>query len=152
MAYLVKPDLDEMYYRAKLYASSNTMNGNTEAFPKEEWESFYRQNVECDPKDRFYRYQYCPDCADFTGELGWVHNKAKKRYELFIRIQYERRNDGYGKDGIENLLKAARKNGITKLYAVVSKDNKAAGFFEHIGMHKEPDEGNSFVFSKATEA
>lgn len=76
MAYLVKPELSELNYRRKLHESALTMSDlrGAEAFPKEEWSTFYNRYIEADPKEFLYRYIFCPSCNDFVGEVQWKYD------------------------------------------------------------------------------
>lgn len=148
MAYLVKPELNELNYRRKLHESALTMSdlGGAEAFPKAEWSSFYNRYIEADPKEFLYRYIFCPSCNDFVGEAQWKYDTEKQRYEIQIIVEHSLRLEEYGRKGIALLEKEAKEYGIDALYACTDRKNPAVGFFEHLGKKKAEEDQDTVTF------
>ena len=127
MLTLVKPNIDDLWFREKLMADEDTMSynakwGGTIPFPKEEWESWYDAWVKNPDNRRYYRYLMNSD-NEYVGEIAYHYDRQRDIYICDVIILSKYRNQGYGTEGIQQLCKAAKTNGISVLYDDIAADN-----------------------------
>ena len=81
MLTLVKPNIDDLWFREKLMADEDTMSynakwGGTIPFPKEEWESWYDAWVKNPDNRRYYRYLMNSD-NEYVGEIAYHYDRQR---------------------------------------------------------------------------
>jgi GNAT superfamily N-acetyltransferase len=143
MPELIRPELNELSFLSKMLGSRRTMDwcGSTISFPKDKWADFYKEYVEADPKDKFFRLIYCPGCNDFVGAVCYQWNQEFSRYDLGLLIDAGKRFCGYGRWALEAIKKTAAKSGISSLWVTIQKNNTAIDFLEKYGFVKEKEDG-----------
>ena len=133
------PKLDDLWFREKLLADSNTMSynhhwGGTIQFPKEDWASWYDYWIINNDNERYYAY-LVNDNNEFVGEIAYHFDG--KYYIADIIVYAEYRCKGYGQEGLSLLCKKALENGIKELYDDIAIDNPATKLFLKNGFVEE---------------
>lgn len=127
---LIRPAKDEMIFRTTLYERLHNWNFGTRpySFAREDWDTFYRDYVEADPRERFYRYYYCETCGVFVGEIWW--EKANDGiYDLHILVERDMRGCGYGTRMLEEVETEARRQNIHTFRIQLLPENPYEVFF-----------------------
>ena len=133
MLTLVRPTLEDLWFREKLLADEETMSynarwGGTIPFPKEKWESWYERWVRNPGANHYYRYLMNPD-NEYVGEIAYHYDKARSIYLCDVIVLAQYRNRGYGTDALQQLCTAAKSNGISVIYDEIAADNPAYTLF-----------------------
>ena len=133
------PKLDDLWFREKLLADSNTMSynhhwGGTIQFPKKDWASWYDYWIINNDNERYYAY-LANDNNEFVGEIAYHFDG--KYYIANIIVYAEYRCKGYGQEGLSLLCKKALENGIKELYDDLAIDNPAIKLFLKNGFVEE---------------
>ncbi|MCR5101961.1 MAG: hypothetical protein K6B41_11450 [Butyrivibrio sp.] len=84
MLTLVKPNIDDLWFREKLMADEDTMSynakwGGTIPFPKDEWEAWYDAWVKTADNRRYYRYLMNSD-NEYVGEVAYHYDRQRDIY------------------------------------------------------------------------
>ena len=135
------PKLDDLWFRQKLLADPETMSynahwGGTIAWPKEEWSDWFSYWVINHENQRFYRYLQ-NDSGTFVGEIAYHLDRELNIYIADIIVYAPYRHQGYGLEGLNLLLKAAKDNGINIIYDNIAIDNPAIALFKKVGFYEE---------------
>lgn len=149
---LITPEKDELNYRKEILSRKRNMafSHRTFDFRESDYDSFYKEWIQADPKERMYRYLYCDECGYSVGEAFYQHNHEKSRYELMILVEYDAREEGYGTEGLALMEEEGRKNRIDSFTCSVLPDNaKAISFLEHHGFALQGKEDSSLIYKKA---
>lgn len=138
---LIKPKLDDLYFRQELLADEETMSynrawGGTIPFPKEKWREWYDFWLINNGTDRFYRYLQKCDTLEFVGEIAY-HRNPSNQFTANVIVLSKFRGNGYGRIGLELLCRAAKRNGIGTLYDDIPIDNSAIKMFINSGFAEE---------------
>ena len=133
MLELIKPEIEDMWFRESFMADEATMSynakwGGTIPFPKERWESWYDAWVRNPGKEHFYRYLRNED-NEYVGEIAYHYDSERDIYICDVIIVAKYRNRGYGSEGIRLLCESAKANGIAVLYDDIAADNPAHKLF-----------------------
>lgn len=116
--------------------SYNDAWGGIVDFPENRWEAWYKTWVSIADK-RFYRYLLRKETGEFVGEIAYHFDDSKGIYLISIIIDFDKRNKGFGKMGLDLLCRAAKKNGISTLYDSIAKNNPAVKLFLNNGFEVE---------------
>ncbi len=141
MLELIKPELEEMYFRESLMTDEETMSynakwGGTIPFPKDIWNSWYDAWVRNPGKDRFYRYLQNEE-KEYVGEIAYHYDEPRDIYICDVIVLAKYRNRGYGSEGIKLLCQAAKANGISILHDDIAADNPSYKLFLKNGFEIE---------------
>lgn len=141
MLTLITPNIDDLWFREDLMADEDTMSynakwGGTIPFPKDEWESWYDAWVRNSEGKRYYRYLMNSD-NEYVGEIAYHYDRQRDIYICDVIILAKYRNRGYGSEGIRQLCKAAKINGISVLYDDIAVDNPSYKLFLKNGFEIE---------------
>lgn len=133
MIKLVKPTLEDMWFRKSLMADEKTMSynakwGGTIPFPKEEWEQWYEVWVRNSGQEHFYRYLHDEEMG-FVGEIAYHYDRTRDIYICDVIVMAKYRNNGFGSEGIKLICDAAKENGVTVLYDDIAADNPSYKLF-----------------------
>ncbi len=119
---LYKPKLEELNYRMNLMSDPQTMSYNKDLdldfegyhkdtgcidFPRDTWKTWYDYWMEAEPT-RFYAYLKVKD--QLVGEVALRYVEAQGAHMINIIIDSRHRGKGYGKEGLQLLLKVAFKD------------------------------------------
>lgn len=134
MLKVVKPELEDLWFRESMMADIETMSyndawGGTISFPKEDWEEWYTLWVRNSGQERYYRYLKDDANKVFVGEISYHFDKLRNIYICDVIIKAEFRKQGFGTQGIQLLCKAAKANGVEALYDNIAADNPSAHLF-----------------------
>ncbi len=134
MLKVVKPELEDLWFRESMMADVETMSyndawGGTIPFPKEDWEEWYTLWVRNSGQERYYRYLKDDANKVFVGEISYHFDKLRNIYLCDVIIQAEFRRQGFGTQGIQLLCEAAKANGIKALYDDIAADNPSTHLF-----------------------
>ena len=134
MLKVVKPELEDLWFRESMMADIETMSyndawGGTIPFPKEDWEEWYTLWVRNSGQERYYRYLKDDANKVFVGEISYHFDKLRNIYICDVIIKAEFRKQGFGTQGIQLLCKAAKANGVEALYDNIAADNPSAHLF-----------------------
>ena len=134
MLKVVKPDLEDLWFRESMMADIETMSyndawGGTIPFPKEDWEEWYTLWVRNSGQERYYRYLKDDANKVFVGEISYHFDKLRNIYICDVIIKAEFRKQGFGTQGIQLLCEAAKANGVEVLYDDIAADNPSAHLF-----------------------
>ena len=134
MLKVVKPELEDMWFRESMMADIETMSyndawGGTIPFPKEDWEEWYTLWVRNSGQERYYRYLKDDANKVFVGEISYHFDKLRNIYICDVIIKAEFRKQGFGTQGIQLLCEAAKANGVEALYDNIAADNSSAHLF-----------------------
>ena len=134
MLEVVKPELEDLWFRESMMADIETMSyndawGGTIPFPKEDWEEWYTLWVRNSGHDRYYRYLKDDANKVFVGEISYHFDKLRNIYLCDVIIKAEFRKQGFGTQGIQLLCEAAKANGVEALYDNIAADNSSAHLF-----------------------
>lgn len=139
--FIYKPKLDDLRFRQKLMEDKKTMAYNekwdgTISFPKECWESFYKNSILCDEKKFFYGFLTTKD-GEFVGDIGFRFDEERNIYIVHLLILYDYRNRGYGTMGLKLICEKAKSIGIKVLHDDIAIDNPSVNLFLKNGFTKE---------------
>lgn len=134
MLKVVKPELEDLWFRESMMADIKTMSyndawGGTIPFPKEDWEEWYTLWVRNSGQERYYRYLKDNANKVFVGEISYHFDKLCNIYICDVIIKAEFRKQGFGTQGIQLLCEAAKANGVEALYDNIAADNPSAHLF-----------------------
>lgn len=134
MLKVVKPELEDLWFRESMMADIETMSyndawGGTILFPKEDWEEWYTLWVRNSGQERYYRYLKDDANKVFVGEISYHFDKLRNIYICDVIIKAEFRKQGFGTQGIQLLCEAAKANGVEALYDNIAADNPSAHLF-----------------------
>lgn len=134
MLKVVKPELENLWFRESMMADIETMSynnawGGTIPFPKEDWEEWYTLWVRNSGQERYYRYLKDDANKVFVGEISYHFDKLRNIYICDVIIKAEFRKQGFGTQGIQLLCEAAKANGVEVLYDDIAADNPSAHLF-----------------------
>ena len=134
MLKVVKPELEDLWFRESMMADIETMSyndawGGTIPFPKEDWEEWYTLWVRNSGQERYYRYLKDDANKVFVGEISYHFDKLRNIYICDVIIKAEFRKQGFGTQGIQLLCEAAKANGVEELYDDIAADNPSAHLF-----------------------
>ena len=134
MLKVVKPELEDLWFRESMMADIETMSyndawGGTIPFPKEDWEEWYTLWVRNSGQERYYRYLKNDANKVFVGEISYHFDKLRNIYICDVIIKAEFRKQGFGTQGIQLLCEAAKANGVEALYDNIAADNPSAHLF-----------------------
>ena len=134
MLKVVKPDLEDLWFRESMMADIETMSyndawGGTIPFPKEDWEEWYTLWVRNSGQERYYRYLKDDVNKVFVGEISYHLDKLRNIYLCDVIIKAEFRRQGFGTQGIQLLCEAAKANGVEALYDNIAADNPSTHLF-----------------------
>lgn len=134
MLKVVKPELEDLWFRESMMADIETMSyndawGGTIPFPKEDWEEWYTLWVRSSGQERYYRYLKDDANKVFVGEISYHFDKLRNIYICDVIIKAEFRKQGFGTQGIQLLCEAAKANGVEALYDNIAADNFSAHLF-----------------------
>ena len=134
MLKVVKPELEDLWFRESMMADIETMSyndawGGTIPFPKEDWEEWYTLWVRNSGQERYYRYLKDDANKVFVGEISYHFDKLRNIYICDVIIKAEFRKQGFGTQGIQLLCEAAKANGVEALYDNIAADNSTAHLF-----------------------
>ena len=134
MLKVVKPELEDLWFRESMMADIKTMSyndawGGTIPFPKEDWEEWYTLWVRNSGQERYYRYLKDDANKVFVGEISYHFDKLCNIYICDVIIKDEFMNQGFGTQGIQLLCEAAKANGVEALYDNIAADNPSAHLF-----------------------
>ena len=134
MLKVVKPELEDLWFRESMMADIETMSyndawGGTIPFPKEDWEEWYTLWVRSSGQERYYRYLKDDANKVFVGEISYHFDKLRNIYICDVIIKAEFRKQGFGTQGIQLLCEAAKANGVEALYDNIAADNPSAHLF-----------------------
>ena len=116
--------------------SYNHAWGGTIPWPKERWQAWYDEWIIHHQSRRFYRYLQ-DETGAFIGEIAYHYDDEISGYIADIIVYAKYRGKGYGSQGLDLLLTAARKNGIRVLYDNIAIDNPARKLFLKHGFSEE---------------
>lgn len=142
MIKLVKPSLDDLWFRQSLLADEATMSynhawGGTIEFPKEDWAEWYEYWLTDCGNERFYAYLLNDATNEFVGEIAYHYDDEREIYIANVIISAKYRGNGYGKIGLELLCETAKRNGVITLYDDIAIDNSAIKLFLDSGFTEE---------------
>ena len=142
MLKVVKPELEDLWFRESMMADIETMSyndawGGTIPFPKEDWEEWYTLWVRNSGQERCYRYLKDDANKVFVGEISYHFDKLRNIYICDVIIKAEFRKQGFGTQGIQLLCEAAKANGVEALYDNIATDNPSAHLFLENGFSIE---------------
>ena len=134
MLKVVKPELEDLWFRESMMADIETMSyndawGGTIPFPKEDWEEWYTLWVRNSGQERYYRYLKDDANKVCVGEISYHFDKLRNIYICDVIIKAEFRKQGFGTQGIQLLCEAAKANGVEALYDNIAADNPSAHLF-----------------------
>ncbi|WP_277048723.1 GNAT family N-acetyltransferase [Solobacterium moorei] len=134
MLKVVKPELEDLWFRESMMADIETMSyndawGGTIPFPKEDWEEWYTLWVRNSGQERYYRYLKDDANKVFVGEISYHFDKLRNIYICDVIIKAEFRKQGFGTQGIQLLCEAAKANGVEALYDDIAADNPSVHLF-----------------------
>ena len=138
-------DLETMSY--------NDRWGGTIAFPPERWDAWADRWL--NEADGRYAYRYLQDeeTGEFLGEAAYHYDRQRDVWLADIVVYAPFRGKGYGRQGLELLMREARKNGLSALYDDMLGDNPALGMFMACGFTEvSRDEGIVTVRTDLTAA
>ena len=134
MLKVVKPELEDLWFRESMMADIETMSyndawGGTIPFPKEDWEEWYTLWVRNSGQERYYRYLKDDANNVFVGEISYHFDKLRNIYLCDVIIKAEFRRRGFGTQGIQLLCETAKANGVKALYDDIAADNPSIHLF-----------------------
>ena len=134
MLKVVKPELEDLWFRESMMADIETMSyndawGGTIPFPKEDWEEWYTLWVRNSGQERYYHYLKDDANKVFVGEISYHFDKLRNIYICDVIIKAEFRKQGFGTQGIHLLCEAAKANGVEALYDNIAADNPSTHLF-----------------------
>ncbi|MBR3393522.1 MAG: GNAT family N-acetyltransferase [Firmicutes bacterium] len=141
MLTLYEPRLEDLWFRQMMLEDEETMSynhawGGTIPWPKERWQAWYDEWIIHHQSRRFYRYLQ-DETGAFIGEIAYHYDDEISGYIADIIVYAKYRGKGYGSQGLDLLLTAARKNGIRVLYDNIAIDNPARKLFLKHGFSEE---------------
>ena len=141
MLTLYEPRLEDLWFRQMMLEDEETMSynhawGGTIPWPKERWQAWYDEWIIHHQSRRFYRYLQ-DETGAFIGEIAYHYDDEISVYIADIIVYAKYRGKGYGSQGLDLLLTAARKNGIRVLYDNIAIDNPARKLFLKHGFSEE---------------
>lgn len=149
---LITPEKNELNYRKEILSKKRNTAFTHQVFHfnESDYDSFYQEWINADPKERMYRYLYCDECGYPVGEAFYQFNHNKNRYELMILVEYDAREEGYGTEGLALMEEEGRKHQIDSYTCFSLPDNaKAVSFLQHHGFVQQDKEGEFLVYKKA---
>lgn len=141
MLALYLPRYEDLWFRQAMMADGETMSynrawGGTIPFPEEDWAAWYDRWIVHHEGRRFYRY--LTDGADrFLGEIAYHFDGESGLCLANVIVFAKYRGQGYGSRALELLCRAARENGVARLYDDIAIDNPAIGLFLRHGFAEE---------------
>ena len=138
MLELHRPELSELWFRARFLSDEATMSynrdwGGTIPFPESEWEEWYAHWVSPTDGLRFYRYLKDRERGEFVGEIAFHYDSAQALWLADVIVEAKSRGRGFGAEGLRLLCDAAAARGIDVLYDDIAADNPAIGLFLKAG-------------------
>lgn len=135
---LIKPELEDMWFRQKMLNDEETMSynhtyGGVIAFPQSRWKSWYEKWIQNEDSHFYYRYLYNEDLNVFVGEIAYHYVEEENKYLCDVLIDAKYRGQGYGKQGLKLLCEEAKKNGLSLLYDDILIDNPSIHLFLNYG-------------------
>ena len=152
MLIAVKPIYSQLEFRQMLLSDSETMSYNEQwggiiDFSASRWDMWYKKWIEEESTDRLYRLLFDGDSDRFVGEIAFYRENDKIQLHVLIYAPYRR--CGYGREGLELLCNLALKNGHTRVFDTVAKNNIGAQALLRLkGFRREGAEEKGIVFSK----
>lgn len=136
--FLKQPAFEELKFRQLLLADEKTMEynhsyGGTISFSKDRWENWYKRWIGNESDDYFYRYIFAEDRNEFVGEAAYHRDTESNRYFCDVIVMDKFRGNGYGREGLLELLQSAKRKGIKVLYDNIADDNSSVGLFLSVG-------------------
>ena len=141
MLTLYEPRLEDLWFRQMMLEDEETMSynhawGGTIPWPKERWQAWYDEWIIHHQSRRFYRYLQ-DETGAFIGEIAYHYDDEISGYIADIIVYAKYRGKGYGSQGLDLLLTAAKENGIHILYDDMATDNPARKLFLQHGFSEE---------------
>lgn len=139
--FIYKPKIEDLWFRQKLMEDKNTMSYNEKwggimAFPRECWESFYKNSILCDENKFFYGFLTTKK-GEFVGDVGFRFDEERNKYIVHLLIFNDYRNRGYGTMGLKLICEKAKSIGIKVLHDDIAIDNPSVNLFLKNGFTKE---------------
>lgn len=122
------PTLKDLAYRKKLLGDEQTMEYQTPIkFDEDKWTSWYDQWIASNNPHYFYGYLYDNNTKEPVGEISYHFNSEDSNCSFFLIIEYAKRNQGYGTEGLKKLIeKAFSYDFISEVLYDVNVDNIVA--------------------------
>ena len=146
------PGPDELGFYAELLSDPATMAYNAPwfppdgciPFPESERESWFSEWIGREP-ERFFAYLRRDSDGAFVGYVNWHRVSGTGRFEIGVIIRASERGKGYGKQGLELLLRRAfTANGLPALYNCFEPTRKAAlAIHKQLGFRQIGEEGGN---------
>ena len=141
MLTLYEPRPEDLWFRQMMLEDEETMSynhawGGTILWPKERWQGWYDDWIADHQDRRFYRYLK-DETGAFIGEIACHYDDEISGYIADIIVYAKYRGKGYGSQGLDLLLTAAKENGIHILYDDMAIDNPARKLFLQHGFSEE---------------
>lgn len=138
---LYRPELEELTFRQKLLADPQTMAynhayGGAIDFPRERWADWYARWLEDGAGKRFYRYLCRESDGKLVGEAAYYRDETFGEYVCDVLVAARYRGQGYGRQGLELLCAAAKKNGVKRLVDNIAIDNPSVSLFVSAGFRE----------------
>lgn len=138
---LYRPRLEELDFRQALLADPETMAynhayGGAIDFPRERWADWYARWVEDGTGERFYRYLRRESDGKLMGEAAYRYDDEFVEYVCDVLVAAQYRSRGFGRQGLELLCTAARKNGVKRLVDNIAIDNPSVKLFRQCGFQE----------------
>ncbi len=134
---LYKPALKDLWYRQSLVENEDTMsfndnNGGIFPFNESKWDMWYQKWIQ-DP-NYWYRYLVNEE-NEYVGEVSYVKMDEVGSCLLCIIIESNKRNQGYGTEGLHLLMNEVKKAGFQKVYI----DRNVSSIFKKNGFVLEQE-------------
>lgn len=130
--YIKTPKFEELDYRKKLLSDEKTMEYNKYwgwiiDFKESKWPKWYEKWIGNNDPNYFYAYLYRSEDNIPIGEVSYHYDKNADCYMISIILEYQYRDNGYGKEGLELLIEEAfKKDYINELGSNIAIENKKA--------------------------
>lgn len=152
MLTLYEPKLRDLWFRQQMLADEDTMSfnrawGGTIRFPEERWADWYDNWVRNRDGSRYYRFLKDRDNR-FVGEIAYHADPDTGRIMASVIVFARYRGKGYGREALDLLCLAAKRNGVGALYDEIAAGNPAVRLFLQQGFSEEYRTEETIVLKK----
>ncbi len=151
MPELLFPERDELDYLEKILTDERTMafRGGTVAFPEEKRDGFLSEWQDDPQSGKYFRLIFCEGCGYFVGACAY-RKTAEDIAELYLLIEKDLREEGYGSWALKEIGRIAEEEGIRQFTVSVLEDTPYLKYLKKRGFTLKEKDGGQLILQAKT--